>query len=90
MIRLWVWKREEACMYSGRLECWAATSSVWHGASRSNGRARKNRCFPTEVEARQRQGESVRRGPEERCQRADRWIDRETDITGPGYESSDR
>jgi hypothetical protein len=49
-----VWKREEACMYSGRLECWAATSSVWHGASRSNGRAH-NRRFPTEIEPRQRQ-----------------------------------
>lgn len=30
-------------VYGGRLECWAATSSVWHGASRSNGRAGNNR-----------------------------------------------
>lgn len=68
-----VWKqREEGCTYSGRLELWAVTSSVWDGAGRSNGWAHRERCFLIEM------GSSSSTG----------WADRETDrhheTTRPG------
>ena len=45
-----VWKqREEGCTYSGRLELWAVTSSVWDGAGRSNGWAHSERCLLIEM-----------------------------------------